>query len=138
MEKKYMRKQNEHELQKAVIKYMKLQHSSIFINGSLGGIYIKHHSQRRKGKEGGFRKGFPDLFIYEPRIIQGRIRHGLAVELKVKGNYPTEAQKTTLNELSKRGFEAHVCTGFDQAIETIEWYINCTIPDVDVNYTIKE
>tara|TARA_R100001163_G_scaffold13569_3_gene12586 strand:+ start:85 stop:486 length:402 start_codon:yes stop_codon:yes gene_type:complete len=133
-----MRKQNEHELQKAVIKYMKLQHPSIFINGSLGGIYIKHHSQRRKGKEGGFRKGFPDLFIYEPRIVQGTIKHGLAVELKVKGNYATESQKSTLKELNQKGFEALVCTGFDQAIETIEWYINCTIPEVDVNYTIKE
>ena len=133
-----MRKQSEHELQKSIIKYMKLQHPSIFINGSLGGIYIKHHSQRRKGKECGFRKGFPDLFIYEPRIVQGRIRHGLAVELKVKGNYPTEAQKTTLNELSERGFEAHVCTGFDQAIEKIEWYINSTIPDIDVNYIITK
>ena len=133
-----MRKQTEHELQKSIIKYMKLQHPSIFINGSLGGIYIKHHSQRLKGKMAGYRKGFPDLFIYEPRIVDGKIKHGLAVELKVKGNYPTDTQRRTLNELSERGFEAHVCTGFDQAIETIEWYINCTIPDVDINYTIKE
>ena len=40
-----MRKQTEHELQKSIIKYMKLQHPAIFINGSLGGIYIKHHSK---------------------------------------------------------------------------------------------
>ncbi len=133
-----MRKQSEHELQKAIIKYMKLQYPSIFINGSLGGIYIKHHSQRRKGKEGGFRKGFPDLFIYEPRIVQGKIRHGLAVELKVKGNYPTEAQKKTIDELCQRGYEALVCTGFEQAIEVIEWYINSTIPDAEINYTIEE
>ena len=133
-----MRKQNEHELQKAVIKYMKLQHPSIFINGSLGGIYIKHHSQRLKGKQAGYKKGFPDLFIYEPRIVQGTIKHGLAVELKVKGNYPTDTQRRTLKDLNEKGFEAHVCTGFDQAIEKIEWYINCTIPEVDVNYTIKE
>ena len=133
-----MRKQTEHELQKSIIKYMKLQHPSIFINGSLGGIYIKHHSQRLKGKMAGYRKGFPDLFIYEPRIIHGKIRHGLAVELKVKGNYTTESQKVVLNKLDSSGYVSMVCTGFDQAIETIEWYINCTIPYVDINYTIKE
>lgn len=133
-----MRKQSEQELQKAVIKYMKLQHPSIFINGSMGGIYIKHQSQRMKAKLCGYRKGFPDLFIYESRIVQGTIKHGLAVELKVKGNYPTDTQRRTLKDLNEKGFEALVCTGFDQAIETIEWYLNCTVPEVDVNYTIKE
>lgn len=133
-----MRKQTEHELQKSIIKYMKLQHPSVFINGSLGGIYIKHHSQRLKGKQAGYKKGFPDLFIYESRIIDNKIKHGLAVELKVKGNYATETQRRTLNDLSEKGYEAHVCTGFDHAIEIIEWYINSTIPDVDVNYIIKK
>ena len=104
----------------------------------MGGIYIKHHSQRLKAKQCGYKKGFPDLFIYESRIVQGTIKHGLAVELKVKGNYPTDTQRRTLKDLNEKGFEALVCTGFDQAIETIEWYINCTIPEIDVNYTIKE
>lgn len=133
-----MRKQSEHELQKAVIKYMKLQHPQIFINGSMGGIYIKHHSQRLKAKQCGYRKGFPDLFVYEQRIIDGKIKGGLAIELKVKGNYATQVQRRTLEELQTRNFHSQVCTGFDQTIEVIEWYINSSIPDIDINYTIKE
>ena len=133
-----MRKQSEHDLQKAVIKYMKLQHPDIFINGSMGGIYIKHHSQRLKAKQCGYRKGFPDLFVYEQRIIDGKIKGGLAIELKVKGNYATQVQRRTLEELQTRNFHAKVCTGFDQTIEVIEWYINSSIPDIDINYTIKE
>lgn len=133
-----MRKQSEHDLQKAVIKYMKLQHPDIFINGSMGGIYIKHHSQRLKAKQCGYRKGFPDLFVYEQRIIDGKIKGGLAIELKVKGNYATQVQRRTLEELQTRNFHAQVCTGFDQTIEVIEWYINSSIPDIDINYTIKK
>jgi hypothetical protein len=133
-----MRKQSEHDLQKAVIKYMKLQHPDIFINGSMGGIYIKHHSQRLKAKQCGYRKGFPDLFVYEQRIIDGKIKGGLAIELKVKGNYATQVQRRTLEELQTRNFHAQVCIGFDQTIEVIEWYINSSIPDIDINYTIKE
>ena len=133
-----MRKQNEHDLQKSIIKYMKLQHPKVFINGSMGGIYIKHHSQRLKAKQCGYKKGFPDLFIYEQRIVDGELKGGLAIELKVKGNYPTESQKNTLQSLNDKNFHAQVCTGFDQTIEVIEWYINSTIPEVEINYTIKE
>ncbi len=132
-----MRKQKEQQLQKAIVRYMKLQHKDIFMNGSLGGIYIQK-ARHRDFKARGYRSGFPDLFFYSPRIIHGRIRHGLAIELKVKGNYPTEAQKVVLNRLDSSGYVSMVCTGIDEAIETIEWYLNCTIPEVDVNYTIKE
>ena len=69
-----MRKQKEQQLQKAIVRYMKLQHKDIFMNGSLGG----------------------------------------------------------------NGYLACVCTGLDETLERIEWYLNCTIPEVDVNYTIKE
>ena len=131
-----MRKQKEQLLQKAVVRNVKMKHPQVFMNGSLGGVFIKS-ARHRNYKSKGYTSGFPDLFIYEPRIIHGRIRHGLAIELKVKGNYPTEAQKVVLNRLDSSGYVSMVCTGIDEAIETIEWYINCTIPEVDVNYTIK-
>ena len=135
---KKKRKQHEADLQKAVIKYMKLQHPAIFINGSMGGTYLKYESQRVKAKLCGYKKGFPDLFIYEPRMIDGIMYHGLAIELKVKGNYASQVQKGTLEDLKERNYKTFVCTGIDHTIEVIEWYLTTTFPEVDVDYTIKE
>jgi len=135
---KKKRKQHESDLQKAVIKYMKLQHPAIFINGSMGGTYLKYESQRVKAKLCGYKKGFPDLFIYEPRMIEGNIYHGLAIELKVKGNYASQVQKRTLEDLKERNYKTFVCTGFDHTLEVIEWYLTTTFPEVDVDYIIKE
>ena len=132
-----MRKQKEQQLQKAIVRYMKLQHKDILMNGSLGGVYIQN-ARHRDYKQRGYTSGFPDLFIYSSRIVEGEIINGLAIELKVKGNYPTEAQKNVIGVLNKNGYLACVCTGLDEALERIEWYLNCTIPEVDVNYTIKK
>jgi len=132
-----MRKQKEEQLQKAVVRYMKMQHKDVFVNGSLGGVYIasaRHRSYKAKG----YQAGFPDLFVYSPRIVEGEYISGLAIELKVKGNYPSENQKKVIGILNSNGYLAVVCTGLDETIERIEWYLSCTIPQVDVNYTIKE
>jgi hypothetical protein len=57
-------------------------------------------------KRAGYKKGFPDVFIYEPR---GRF-HGMAAELKL-GTYPSEDQKEWQAELLKRGYYAVVVPG---------------------------
>ena len=54
----------EYQLQKAVCKYLELQ--QVLYCGSMGGQYQVHMSQRIKAKKSGYKKGFPDLFIYEP------------------------------------------------------------------------
>jgi len=70
-------------------------------------------------KATGYKSGFPDIFIYEPKGDY----HGLAIELKVKGNYASQNQKKVLSILSKRGYRAEVCTGFDNAIAVIDEYL---------------
>ena len=116
---------------------MKLKHKDIFMNGSLGGVYIQN-ARHRDYKAKGYTSGFPDLFFYSPRIVEGEIVNGLAIELKVKGNSATENQKNVIGILNKAGYLAIVCTGIDETLEKIEWYLNCTVPEVDVNYTIKK
>tara|TARA_R110000787_G_scaffold255463_1_gene360808 strand:- start:1605 stop:2003 length:399 start_codon:yes stop_codon:yes gene_type:complete len=132
-----MRKQEEKKLQKSIVRYMKLKHKDIFMNGSLGGVYIQN-ARHRDYKAKGYTSGFPDLFFYSPRIVEGEIVNGLAIELKVKGNSATENQKNVIGILNKAGYLAIVCTGIDETLEKIEWYLNCTVPEVDVNYTIKK
>ena len=107
----------EYQLQKAVCKYLDL--NNVLYCGSMGGQYQAHFSQRIKAKKSGYKKGFPDLFIYEPR---GNY-YGLAIELKVGYNKPTKEQLYWRNELNKRGYKAEICNGIDEALEVIDDYL---------------
>tara|TARA_Y100001963_G_scaffold137034_1_gene200322 strand:- start:1252 stop:1587 length:336 start_codon:yes stop_codon:yes gene_type:complete len=107
----------EYQLQKAVCKYLDL--NNVLYCGSMGGQYQVHMSQRIKAKKSGYKKGFPDIFIYEPRGSY----HGLAIELKVGYNKPTIEQLNWLQKLTDKGYLATTCKGIDEALKTIEGYL---------------
>ena len=71
-------------------------------------------------KQTGTKAGFPDIFLFCPRGAYS----GLAIELKVKPNKPTEKQKWWLENLRKQNYAAHVCYGADEAINVIETYLS--------------
>lgn len=72
-------------------------------------------------KAAGYRAGFPDLFIYEPR---GEF-HGLAIEMKRdKKSRVSESQKEWIEALNERGFRGVVCYGFDDAVSVIDSYFH--------------
>tara|TARA_R110002020_G_scaffold92899_2_gene224462 strand:- start:14776 stop:15111 length:336 start_codon:yes stop_codon:yes gene_type:complete len=108
----------EYHLQKQVCNY--LDFKNVLFCGSMGGQYQMHFSQRIKSQKSGYKKGFPDLFIYEPR---GNY-HGLAIELKVGYNKPTKEQREWIEKLSNNGYFAAVCRGIDETIETIDKYLD--------------
>lgn len=111
-------KQPEYHLQVAVCNYLAIKYSKVFFNGSAGGMRT-FYSVAKKMKATGYQAGFPDLFIYEPKDGY----HGLAIELKVKGNYASRKQKGIIEKLNNKGYKAVVCTGFDQATEVIDEYL---------------
>ena len=110
----------EYQLQKAVCKYLDLQ--NVLYCGSMGGQYQVHYSQRIKAKKSGYKRGFPDLFLYESSPCGNY--HGLAIELKVGYNKATKEQLYWQKELIKRGYKAEICTGIDEALEVINNYLN--------------
>ena len=118
-----IRREHEFDLQVRVVNYMRSKNfegslfDDLLFNGSAGGIRTSL-SQGKKMKMSGYRKGWPDLLIMEPR---GEF-HGLAIELKVKGNYGSPDQKEVIKELIKRGYFAQICTGYEEATETIDMY----------------
>lgn len=69
-------------------------------------------------KRMGMKKGFPDLFIYEPVGCY----HGLAIEMKSKKGRPTDEQKKWIARLNERGYAAYIAYGADEAIRIIESY----------------
>mgnify|MGYP003114906570 FL=1 len=111
----------EYQLQKAVCQYLDL--NNVLYCGSMGGQYQKYHSQRNKAKATGYKRGFPDLFIYEISRIDDKLYCGLAIELKVKYNKPTNEQRWWIYQLKDRGYKAHICTGIDEAIQIIDDYL---------------
>lgn len=83
-------------------------------------------------------RAWPDLFIYQPTVINGKQYFGLALELKKdktaviikigerKGHLSADPhiqeQALMLKELNRRGYYANFAVGFDQARKIIDWY----------------
>ena len=113
----------EHQLQKAVCKYLDLQ--GYLYCASMNGQYQKYHSQRNRAKATGLKRGVPDLFIYEPikKYESDEYWHGLAIELKVGYNKPTEDQWYWNEQLNKRDYRSEICYDLDNTISVIETYM---------------
>tara|TARA_R100000657_G_C4681874_1_gene131245 strand:- start:2595 stop:2945 length:351 start_codon:yes stop_codon:yes gene_type:complete len=107
----------EYDLQVMICKY--LDSKDVLYCGSMGGQYQLYHSVRIKAKKTGYKSGFPDLFIYEPR---GQYC-GLAIELKVGYNKASKKQKDWIDQLNKRNYCAMVCNGWNETIKTIDKYL---------------
>ena len=121
MKKRTLNQNTEYQLQKAVCKYLDLQ--NVLYCGSMGGQYQVFKSQRIKAKETGYKRGFPDLFIYEISKIDKKLYGGLAIELKVGYNKATIEQRWWRDQLRERGYMAEICTGVDETIEIINKYL---------------
>ena len=125
-----MRNQEE-EVQKSVVKYLKLQYPDAKYCASLGGIRTSY-KQAVKAKATGYVKGFPDLQICVPMerggTQGGGTYHGLFLEIKKdKKSYPTKEQKEWIEYLNEQGYCARVTKGLDETIEVIDNYFNKTI-----------
>ena len=131
-----MRNQEE-EVQKSVVKYLKLKYPKAWYCASLGGIRTSF-KQAVKAKATGYIKGFPDLQICVPveRGVQGDgggtprggVYHGLFLEIKKdKKSYPTKEQKEWVAYLNEQGYCARVTKGLDESLAVIDAYFNKTI-----------
>lgn len=105
-------------IQEAVINYINAQYPRLLYCASAGGVRTSM-KQAVKMKRTGYVKGFPDLFIYEPK---GQW-HGLAIEMKTSRGVMSQHQKEWQNELIKRGYIAVTCKSFDQAQIIIDEYL---------------
>jgi hypothetical protein len=112
--------ESESNQQEIVVKYLRLAYPDALYCASAGGMWTSD-SQRIKMARTGYVKGFPDLFIYEPR----REFHGLAIEMKkVKGSKIEPEQVQWQEQLRNRGYCSYICKGKDEAIKIIDEYFN--------------
>lgn len=106
--------------QEIVIKYLRLAYPEALYCASAGGMRTSY-LQAIKMKRTGYVKGFPDLFIYEPRNEY----NGLAIEMKKeKGGVASPEQKRWQEQLRNRGYASYICKGSEEAIKQIDEYFN--------------
>jgi hypothetical protein len=115
---------SEDRLQSEVVRYIQLQYPKARYCASLGGQYQPFQSQRNKAKRVGYSKGFPDLFLYESRTMDGITYHGLALEIKTIGGRATIEQKEWIEALNERGYKAEVVKGLPAILNLIDGYMN--------------
>jgi hypothetical protein len=112
--------ESESNQQEIVIKYLKLAYPDVLYCASAGGMRTSY-LQAVKMKRTGYVKGFPDLFIYEPRSTF----YGLAIEMKKeKGGIASPEQKRWQEQLRNRGYCSYICKGSEEAIKVIDEYFN--------------
>lgn len=137
--------QHEQNLQKQVCHYLKLQYPNImFRSDTASGRW--EYSRRDLAAKVIYNssRSWPDLFIYEPRMVEGVQYAGLALELKKEGTTiivsrgvrrghltsdpHIQEQFILLKDLKARGYYANFAVGFDQAKRIIDWYFGRAEP----------
>ena len=122
---------SESELRRQLAIWLQLQYPNVIYRFDLAADLKLTMGQARKHKELHPKRGYPDLFIAEPR---GKY-HGMYVELKADGKSPykrngelkksehLKEQEAMLNKLNSRGYFAKFATGFNEAKGLIESYL---------------
>ena len=108
---------SEFTIQKSIIELLDLKAPSLLYCASAGGVRTSLAEARRM-KATGYKRGFPDLFFYEPR--QGF--NGLAIELKKPGGSPTPHQRQWKADLEARGYKAVIAKGRQACLDVINSY----------------
>lgn len=109
----------EDHLQHLVMNYLRIQYPNVLA------IHVPNEGKRSpfvqyKFKYLGGMPGIPDVIVFKANSTYD----GLAIELKVKPNKPTKAQKEFLTSLSDSGWYATWCDSYEQAVETIRQYFS--------------
>jgi len=124
-----MRNDEEYNLSKAISTYLKCQYPNVLFHFDYAGSNLSK-AQAGKMKAIQKEKGYPDLFIPEPR----KSYHGLYIELKKEGEvlykingelktYHLRDQGEMIKKLRERGYKAGWAIGFDEAKEAIDAYL---------------
>lgn len=112
-------KSPEHDIQVQVIDLLESLTPQPLFSATVGGVRLAMHTAK-KMKEAGYRKGIPDLLIFEPKGIYC----GLAIEVKTPVGRPSPHQKQWIADLNSRGWKAVVCKGYDECEKAILEYFN--------------
>ena len=86
---------------------------------AVSGKGVRYSREAQKLKEEGAAKDFPDLVLF---VARGG-KHGLVIELKIKGGYLRPGQRAWLAALEAQGYLAMCCWDWDEARLAILRYL---------------
>lgn len=113
---------SEYEVCKQIANYISFCFPDVLYHFDFGSGIKMTIGQAVKNKRINLQRGYPDLFISEPR---GKY-HGLFIEVK-RGKFSktehTREQENYLNELCKRGYLAVFGVGYDDCEKIINNYL---------------
>ena len=121
----------EHDIYLQIAQYLRLRYPNVIYRYDLAADLKLSIGQAKKHKALQHYRGYPDLFIAEPR---GKY-HGLFIEIKKdgtriftnKGPLVADAhireQFDMLADLRQRGYQAQFAIGFDNAKQLIDEYL---------------
>ena len=119
--KKPMRNQAEDHLQKAAMRYIRLQYPGAIsfhvANEGISGKKGKAYGAKMKAK--GVLSGCPDIHILEPAGIYC----GLFIELKTPKGRVQPSQQDFIEKLRAKGYMAEVCRSFDEVVALVDGYM---------------
>lgn len=106
---------SEDEFQKSVAIYLNSK-GALWFHPPNGGT--RNIIEATKLKAMGVKAGVPDCLIFNKR----RGYAGLAIELKVKYNKPSELQVAFMERLQGEGWRCLVSNSLDEVCDMIDWY----------------
>lgn len=106
---------SEDEFQKSVAIYLNSK-GALWFHPPNGGT--RNIIEATKLKAMGVKSGVPDCMIFNKR----RGFAGLAIELKVKYNKPSENQIAFMEKLVTEGWKCQVSYSLDEVCDIIDWY----------------
>lgn len=108
---------SEHEIQYQFVRLIEEANPDILLCATVGGARMSM-AEAKKIKRQGYRKGIPDLMIFEPS--DGF--YGLFIEIKKEGGRPSPHQKKWIDDLQDRGYRAVICKGLNHCIKEFNQY----------------
>lgn len=120
----------EHDIQTLIIQWAERHESEYpelkWLYSSLNGIFIPGSPRTRARiinhmKQEGMKKGVSDLCLPVARHDY----HGLYIELKRDKDSKIQPEQTKFLEfLIEQGYYGTICIGYQEATETLEWYLS--------------
>lgn len=130
---------SEHDLYAMLADYLRYNYKDIIWRFDLAADLKLTIGQARKHKRLQQHRGYPDLFIAEPRLVvtddMPDYMHGLFIEIKRQGvklykkngelvaDQHIREQAEMLEQLRRKGYVAEFACGFDEAKKLIDEYL---------------
>lgn len=100
--------------------------STIRMTAPCNGLPTRHGGVKIEARKMGMMCGVPDLIFSHPREVDGRVYHGLFIEMKAPNGALSQSQREYIADLEMEGYRVEVCYGAMEAVMAFNEYFGVT------------